>query len=417
MSVCVYVNVFHKKKQYLEFDDDDDDDDNFGEIVTTTYTKTTNKNPVNLTTIAQTPPPLPATPTIFRQAIDNPPTFTTSTSSIKKPPLSSSPPNDEFTNQLIELREKINLLTAKDKSIGLPPPKPMATGGESSNNSPSPPPLPRSRPPTIISHKTDIILDPPVEVQSKPAPPPAAVVKSVHFKEITVLPTDIGFQPIKTSRSTDNIAVTTAVLIKPIPRYADGPFSKSQQDLRIGEPQEFCLHSLSRSYKSSDDLLLDDIDGIRRKPTVRQQQRSKRWKGRSHENLASVSTEDLLTIQPRRPIKKPLPLPRTNSFEAIDDDAAFVTEMRVKTGKMEAATSSSSSSRPLTVTYVYSSDKDEFVLSNGDGGASEGMVDASTVSKERHSFDNMFSTERNSNVILRSNGCKYYIIGNSTCDV
>lgn len=241
-----------------------------------------------------------------------------------------------------------------------------------------------------------MILDPVEEVKTPTIP----IIKSVHFKEITaVLPADVGFQPIKSSRSTDNIAGTAVV--KPIPRYADTPFSKSQQDLRIGEP-EFGLNSLNRSYKSSDDLLLDDIDGLRRKPTSRQ--RSKRWKGRSQENLIIASAEDLSTAE-KRTIKKPLPLPRTNSFDAVDDGggAAVVTEMRVKPIRVEAATS-----RPLTVTYVYSSEKDEFVLSNA--AAAERNVDKNNrtimMTKERHSMDNIFSTKRDSNVIRRE-GCKY----------
>lgn len=237
-----------------------------------------------------------------------------------------------------------------------------------------PPPLPISRPPTIISslRKSEIIINDELlktEVAKKSE-------KSVQFQRTPTPPApELEFKPIKASRSTENLS---AILLKPIPRYPPS-LSKSTQDLRVKDPEFRQLRAYEIS-KSSDDLIFPDIDGLRKS-----QRLNKRWRMRSHESITSVDDEELyanlpissFTKQPSESvtiIKKPLPLPRQNSFttESLTDLRETLTDLQPS-----VKSKSSIDLRPRidstddrrgskTIVYVFDKVADEFVLQSSD---------------------------------------------------
>lgn len=283
-------------------------------------------------------------------------------------PLSKS---DEFTNQITALRNKINSLTASDlalanqetdkvknrykvtdsniepvvrRSLSKKRDQNLRRSLEFNNSSTEddsslPPPLPSTQPPNSI-------LEPDEESSGIPI---LNFKKSVHFlpqNAISTNESELAFEPIHTTRSTENLSIN---IVKPIPRYADTILSKSTQDLRTAKDPEFRIRPVITS-KSSDDLIFPDIDGLRR--SLR---RSKRWKLRkSHESIMSFCEDDIYAnIQigdadvrkPAEPLlngvpKKPHPLPRSNSID------------------LEA--------NKKTIVYVFDEAKEQFVLQHSD---------------------------------------------------
>lgn len=260
-----------------------------------------------------------------------------------------------------------------------------------SESEPEPPPLPISRPPTIVSslRKSEIIL---TDELQKPEVAKKAE-KSVQFRRTPTPPSvELEFKPIKASQSTENLST---ILLKPIPRYPPS-LSKSTQDLRatFKDPEFKQLRPFETS-KSSDDLIFPDIDGLRKS-----QRLNKRWRMRSHESLASVDDEELyanlpissFTKQPSESVtimKKPLPLPRQNSFttESLTDLRETSTDHQVS-----VKSKSSTDLRPRgdavddrrdskTIVYVFDKVADEFVLQSSDPDISyENLIEKSSDS-------------------------------------
>lgn len=253
-----------------------------------------------------------------------------------------------------------------------------------------PPPLPVSRPPTIISslRKSEIIINDELlktEVAKKSE-------KSVQFRRTPTPPApELDFKPIKASQSTENLS---AILLKPIPRYPPS-LSKSTQDLRaaVKDPEFKKLRAYEIS-KSSDDLIFPDIDGLRKS-----QRLNKRWRMRSHESITSVDDEELyanlpissFTKQPSESvtiIKKPLPLPRQNSFttESLNDLRETTTDLQTPSKSKSSVDlrpridSSDDRRGSKTVVYVFDKVADEFVLQSSDPDTSyEDLIEKSEV--------------------------------------
>lgn len=179
------------------------------------------------------------------------------------------------------------------------------------STSSTPPPLPVSRPPTIVSTIFKADIDPHNETQIK-----RKSLKNVQFRSEESVNSD-EFKPIQLLHSNENLAVA---VIKPIPRYPS--ISKSTQDLStyVNE-SEFGFGPMNFS-RSSDDLLLPDVDGLRRS-----MRSHRRWRMRSLENMSSIDDPvEMETIDKKsvndRPVlvaatRKPLPLPRNNDRDSI----------------------------------------------------------------------------------------------------
>lgn len=263
--------------------------------------------------------------------------------------------SDDYTNQLNEIREKITLLTnsADDNSDvelrhkpgdSFPRSTPrkqneynhrrsldfaqgLVNNDESNRSidlddvtstSSTPPPLPVSRPPTIVSTIFKADIDPHNETQVR-----RKSLKSVHFRSSDLENTD-EFKPIQLVHSNENLSIA---VIKPIPRYP--LMSKSTQDLSTDITEsEFSLAPINLS-RSSDDLLMPDVDGLRRS-----MRSNRRWKMRSLDSSSSIDDQEETIIgQLRsgvetdrksndRPVlvaatRKPLPLPRNNDRDSI----------------------------------------------------------------------------------------------------
>lgn len=179
------------------------------------------------------------------------------------------------------------------------------------STSSTPPPLPISRPPTIVS--TILKADVDSTVRSKPN-------RTVKFKPPSPKRNEQQFEPIQVSRSNENLSIA---VIKPIPRYPSK--SKSTQDLSTDLTEsEFGIRPMVFA-RSSDDLLMPDVDGLRKSMRT-----NRRWKMRSHESMNSIEYNDetemyatnyvhkslsqQLNDQPviLAASKKPLPLPRSD---------------------------------------------------------------------------------------------------------
>lgn len=136
---------------------------------------------------------------------------------------------------------------------------------------------------------------------------------------------ELEFKPIQTSRSTENLST---ILVKPIPMYPQS-ISKSTQDLSESNDSEFVFRPLPTS-KSSDDILLPDIDGIRKISTSKY----KKHRAKSDEKLNQMD-EDLYanlpigsfskqSIKPVEANRKPHPLPRTNEGQRTSKTIVYV---------------------------------------------------------------------------------------------
>lgn len=216
-----------------------------------------------------------------------------------------------------------------------------------------PPPLPNRPPPPPI--ETDITdITPVVQIKSamkkqfdkliemvrtdhvaldEKLHKPERIVKFQPPAEESV--SELEFKPIQTSRSIENLST---ILVRPIPRYPP-ELSKSTQDLSKSNDSEFIFHPLSIS-KSSDDILLPDIDGIRKIAASKH----RKYKHKSEEKIDQLE-EDLYanlpigsfskqSIKPVQGHRKPHPLPRLNEGQ--------------RTSK--------------TIVYVLDKEKDQFVL-------------------------------------------------------
>lgn len=186
---------------------------------------------------------------------------------------------------------------------------------DQASTSSTPPPLPVSRPPTIVSTIFKAEIDPHNETQTKR--------KSLRSVQFSSTDTEV-FKPIQLLHSNENLSIA---VIKPIPRYPS--MSKSTQDLStVITELEFGFGPMTAS-RSSDDLLMPDVDGLRRS-----MRSYRRWKMRSLDSMSSIddqeTTEIVTTVsdlqidQPSndRPVlvaatRKPLPLPRNNDRDSI----------------------------------------------------------------------------------------------------
>ncbi|XP_058821256.1 cytospin-A-like isoform X2 [Topomyia yanbarensis] len=168
---------------------------------------------------------------------------------------------------------------------------------------------------------------------------------------------DPNFRPIAISRSNENLTHQNIRLVRPIPLFA----SASVQDLRPNcSEKQGSLDSMFYS-KSSDDLILPDIDGMT-KTTNLAKFKKYRCNRSSSTSLSNLSTKDDESESlyanmsfSHKPIsheknqnatnKKPKPLPRTDSIYELE-------ETTVKTTK------------PKTLVYVIDKLTNEFVLTD-----------------------------------------------------
>ncbi|KAL7020453.1 hypothetical protein ACKWTF_011539 [Chironomus riparius] len=167
---------------------------------------------------------------------------------------------------------------------------------------------------------------------------PKNKIKALSNENVSEVPKPIEFQPIERNRSSENIPKQ---LVRPVPILFS---SKSYQEL----PTKFEPFDNFRT-KSSDDLLLDDIDGIRK---ITESKTHKLLRMRSCSNNSLDRSSDQIIYENfnyevplsadqvmMRTKKKPLPQPRLS---------ADVNELKKRTSK--------------TVVYVLDKQKDEFVL-------------------------------------------------------
>lgn len=217
----------------------------------------------------------------------------------------------------------------------------------SNDDSDVPPPLPNLPPPSSV----DTADEPIIQIKSAMKkqfdklidmvrPDKVSSEKNVTFQPpVAETIPELEFKPIETSRSTENLST---ILIKPIAQYPES-LSKSTQDLTKLNDSEFTFRRLELS-KSSDDIILPDIDGIRK---ISASKYKKYQKAKSDEKLNQMD-EDLyanlpigsFSKQPIKPVdvhRKPHPLPRTTDSQAGQ-----------RTSK--------------TIVYVLDKEKDHFVL-------------------------------------------------------
>ncbi|XP_070506060.1 cytospin-A isoform X2 [Chironomus tepperi] len=169
---------------------------------------------------------------------------------------------------------------------------------------------------------------------------PKNKIKALSNENVSEVPKPIEFQPIEINMSSENIPKQ---LVRPVPLFS----SKSYQEL----PTKFEPFDNFRT-KSSDDLLLDDIDGIR-KITESKTHKLLRMRSCSNNSLdrsSEIIYENFNYEVPlaadqvmMRTKKKPMPQPR------LSPD---VNELKKRTSK--------------TIVYVLDKDKDEFVLQPSD---------------------------------------------------
>lgn len=155
------------------------------------------------------------------------------------------------------------------------------------------------------------------------------------------IPVNVAFRPIETSRSTEDVNI-----VKPVPIFA----SKSHQELSTRSREFKPLHEYQT--RSSDDLLLDNIDGLRKPESKRHM--LMRIRSTSNNSLNRLS--DQLVYQnfqydiPEAPTstdnvrrkKAPQPLPRI-----VDENSVSKRDSK-------------------TIVYVLDKKRDEFILETDD---------------------------------------------------
>ncbi|XP_037036628.1 cytospin-A-like isoform X2 [Bradysia coprophila] len=217
---------------------------------------------------------------------------------------------------------------------------------QTNEDSDGPPPLPDRPPPSavVIGDEPIIQIKSAMKKQFDKLIDMVRTDKSSTEKNVTFQPPvpetipELEFKPIATSRSTENLST----VVKPIPQYPDS-MSKSTQDLTKSNDSEFAFRPLTIS-KSSDDILIPDIDGIRKISTSKYK---KYHRAKSDERLNQMDEElyanlpigsfSKQSIKPVDGHRKPHPLPRSTDGQAGD-----------RTSK--------------TIVFVLDKEKDHFVL-------------------------------------------------------
>lgn len=163
---------------------------------------------------------------------------------------------------------------------------------------------------------------------------PQNKTKAISSENIAV---DLSFRPIETSRSTEDI---TKAVLKPVPVFA----SKSYQEL----PRSYEFKPFDEfQTKSSDDLLMDNIDGVR-KP---ESKRHKLLRIRSTSNNSLNRYSDQLVYENFHYEFPEIPMSADN------------VKMRKKAPQPLPRSSDDLSKRhSKTVVYVLDKERDEFVL-------------------------------------------------------
>lgn len=183
-------------------------------------------------------------------------------------------------------------------------------------------------------------------------------------RSIENIPVDVAFRPIETSRSTEDVNI-----IKPVPIFA----SKSYQELPTSS--EFKPFN-DYQTRSSDDLLLDNIDGVRKPESKRHMLMRMRstsnnsihrlsdqlvYQNFHYDSQAALTSADNVL---RR--KAPQPLPR------IVDESS-ITKRQSK-----------------TIVYVLDKERDEFVLERDDDEIYEDVLSHNNV--DRYSDLTLFNS-------------------------
>lgn len=171
---------------------------------------------------------------------------------------------------------------------------------------------------------------------------PKNKTKAVNNEHLHTQPT-VEFRPIETSRSTEDI---NKLIVKPVPIFA----SKSYQELPTTKWEFKSFDGFHT--KSSDDLLLNNIDGIRKPESkthklMRIRSTSINSLDRSneqivYENFNYDTLEEPLSADSFSKKKTPLPLPRR--LDDINDNKR--------------------SSLPKKLVYVLDKERDEFIPEN-----------------------------------------------------
>lgn len=253
---------------------------------------------------------------------------------------------DRDRTKSVEISRNVNfketIFEPRFESLSSSSPSPSKTNEDSDG----PPPLPDRPPPNtvVIDHEPIVQIKSAMKKQFDKLIDMVRTDKITTEKNVTFQPPvpetipELEFKPIATSRSTENLAT----VVKPIAQYPES-MSKSTQDLTKFSDSEFAFRPLTIS-KSSDDILVPDIDGIRKISTSKYK---KYQRAKSDERLNQMD-EDLYanlpigsfskqSIKPVDGNRKPHPLPRSCDGQAGD-----------RTSK--------------TIVFVLDKEKDHFVL-------------------------------------------------------
>ena len=153
------------------------------------------------------------------------------------------------------------------------------------------------------------------------------------------IPVDVEFRPIETSRSTEDVNI-----VKPVPIFA----SKSYQEL----PNSWEFKPFNDyQTRSSDDLLLDNIDGVRKPESKRHKLMRIRSTSTSNNSLNRLS--DQLVYQ-------------NFHYDIPEVSASSENIMRKKAPQPLPRIVDESSRQSKTIVYVLDKERDEFVLENNE---------------------------------------------------
>lgn len=142
----------------------------------------------------------------------------------------------------------------------------------------------------------------------------------------------LAFRPIDTSRSTEDLSLE---ILKPVPIFASKSYQELSKEVHFKPFDSF-------QTKSSDDLLFNNIDGLRKPESKRHKLLRIRSTSNSnlYENLNYGRAEVPLSADSFMRKKAPLPMPRS----------------------MDDLSDRSSKRNSRTIVYVLDKEKDEFVL-------------------------------------------------------
>lgn len=312
----------------------------------------------------------------------------TASSTATDPPVTAATDAVELRRRTVprkrnELNQRRSLDFAKGLVSMLPTPEETAVtrsddddGGDHGDlptpPSHSPPPLPSSRPPTIVSSimKPDYARS----LESLHRIKPLKAERSVQFKSPDAAAAEHDgqdaarhsgaiFQPIHVSRSNENLLA----LLKPVPRYATQAalptLSKSTQDLRsaasTADPEFFAAAPMWSA--SSDDLMPADVDGLRR--SLRGYRRQRRH---PHDHTTPSGSVRSLEQMPSAGVDRCLQLVREERMDGIT--VVGIVDAGTPDGVPEQPEPVDEPQRPpqpmprKTVVYVFDQRADEFVL-------------------------------------------------------